>query len=142
MYGLPPFFSHSLLNSVSKISAPRFRVKPVSSKLNSHICMSSVPVNTQKKMVNEFLWRKNMYNMRDYLLFNSYQLLVILVVSLDAIPFAWRRIGHRNERTTIHVYCCYFLDHLVKWLLNAQMECGNIFDCCLEYPSSAVLSAL
>lgn len=42
-YGLPPYFSHSRLNSCSRTSAPRFRVNPVSSRLNSHICISSTP---------------------------------------------------------------------------------------------------
>ena len=32
-------------NSVSRISAPRFRVSPVSSRLNSHIFMSSTPAS-------------------------------------------------------------------------------------------------
>lgn len=48
-YGLPPCRSHSLLNSNSKISAPRLRVRPVSSRLNSHICMSSTPAMEIKK---------------------------------------------------------------------------------------------
>lgn len=42
-YGLPPYFSHSRLNSCSRTSAPRFLVNPVSSRLNSHICISSIP---------------------------------------------------------------------------------------------------
>lgn len=42
-YGLPPYFSHSRLNSCSRTSAPRFLVNPVSSKLSSHICISSIP---------------------------------------------------------------------------------------------------
>lgn len=47
LYGLPPFRSHSRLNSCSRISAPRFRVSPVSSRLSSHICMSSTPATSR-----------------------------------------------------------------------------------------------
>lgn len=45
MYGFPPCLSHSRPNSCSRISAPRFLVRPVSSRLSSHICMSSLPIN-------------------------------------------------------------------------------------------------
>lgn len=48
-YVVPPCFSHSLLNSFSKISAPLFLVKPVSSNESSHICMSSFPKQTHFK---------------------------------------------------------------------------------------------
>ena len=41
--GFPPNFPHTWLNSLSRISAPRFLVSPVSSRLSSHIRMSSMP---------------------------------------------------------------------------------------------------
>lgn len=46
-YWIPPQRSQISSNWRGRISAPRFRVKPVSSKLNSHISISSLPANTK-----------------------------------------------------------------------------------------------
>lgn len=40
---MPPQRSQISSNCLGKISAPRFRVKPVSSRLSSHISISSLP---------------------------------------------------------------------------------------------------
>lgn len=54
LYGFPPCFSHSRLNSCSKISAPLLRVRPVSSKLSSHICISSIPSRNKRVLLSNF----------------------------------------------------------------------------------------
>ena len=41
---MPPHRSQISSNWRARISAPRFRVRPVSSRLNSHISISSLPV--------------------------------------------------------------------------------------------------
>jgi len=48
-YWIPPQRSQISSNCLGKISAPRFRVKPVSSRLSSHISMSSLPENVEWK---------------------------------------------------------------------------------------------
>lgn len=48
-YWIPPQRSQISSNCLGKISAPRLRVKPVSSRLSSHISISSLPVTVKGK---------------------------------------------------------------------------------------------
>lgn len=56
-YWIPPQRSQISSNCLGKISAPRFRVKPVSSRLSSHISISSLPENVEeeRKIFRNFL---------------------------------------------------------------------------------------
>lgn len=46
-YWMPPQRSQISSNCLGRISAPRFRVRPVSSRFSSHISMSSFPARTE-----------------------------------------------------------------------------------------------
>src|SRR4029434_8013207 len=48
-YWMPPHRSQISSNWRARISAPRFRVRPVSSRLNSHISISSLPARGEEK---------------------------------------------------------------------------------------------
>lgn len=50
-YWMPPQRSQISSNCLGKISAPRFRVRPVSSRFSSHISISSLPAQMRQQRI-------------------------------------------------------------------------------------------